>query len=141
MNHKEITEYFSENCLRLEKIIHIASMCCSRSLPPIAEDAFNDDWDDVCRAIGIDPPDNYIGPYEMSARLYALNKLGFLIQAATPILKFKSQASSTSSWEYYTTKWIYAESLDEAIEKAKKWAFDYYQNEKIKQGCGDEANE
>jgi len=134
MNHREICENFFNNGVRVETIIHLGSMCHDYAYPSCAEDAFEQDWEEVLKALDLEI-DADADKEEISSTLYDNNKLGFLIQAATPVPKFLSSSSSThSGWGYYATKWIYAENINEAISKAHEWAEEYYQEQKVKQG-------
>lgn len=47
---------------------------------------------------------------------------GVLIEAATPVF----MANGRISWAYYHTQWIYAESLEEAVDRAFRWAKERY---------------
>lgn len=49
-------------------------------------------------------------------------KLGFLVKFATPVMEFNLKTGHrTFSWGYYSTKWIYAETLDDAIGAGLEW--------------------
>lgn len=45
---------------------------------------------------------------------------GFLVNAATPVMD-KKENSTAYSWGVYWTKWIYAETMDEAITRSAAW--------------------
>lgn len=48
---------------------------------------------------------------------------GFLVQFATPVRTYGSDKKSHRfSWGHYYTEWVYAETLDGAIEAGLQWA-------------------
>ena len=136
IDHKAVGRKFFEESIRTEAIIHLGTMCQDYAFPDIAEDAFRDDWEDICSELDIDPekcvPDDR---EEITALLYEKNKQGFLIQFATPVPSFNSPTSwSSHGWGFYNLKWIYAETLEEAFKKAISWRDEYIDKQRQKQG-------
>lgn len=137
MKNSQVAQEFYDNSIRFESIVHFASMCIDYAFPDAAEDAFNQNWEEVWRAIGIDAPEDgseedmeYISDY-----LNANGKAGFLIQVATPIPEFHDKNSFISKgWGWYTTKWIYVENFEDAIPLAHEWKSEYIEKERAKQG-------
>jgi len=62
-----------------------------------------DDTNDIC---------NWLSTYEL---------LGFLVKFATPVMSPSGNGSRSFSWGYYSTKWIYAETIDAAVENGLAW--------------------
>ena len=55
-------------------------------------------------------------------------KFGFLARVETPTPRAVYKNGSYSySWSVYTARWIYAETLDELLEKAAKVSNDYFE--------------
>lgn len=53
----------------------------------------------------------------------ALGKIGgFLIQAATPVRRYRTENMWESSWGYYQTEWLYAPSEAKILSVLKAWA-------------------
>ncbi len=48
--------------------------------------------------------------------------LGLAVQFATPVRKYYSATSYSSSWGYYRTAWIYADTYQQAWELGAAWA-------------------
>lgn len=67
------------------------------------------------------------------------NHLGFLIQFATPVMKHHGSGSSYS-WGFYSTKWVYGNTFDEAVDAGFAWVADRRLAEKKDEGAS-EADE
>ena len=133
MIDKKIMETFFDNNIRPDAIIHLGLQCIDEdSWPDRAEDAFDDDSDQIWEAIGMAPPEG--GQYEkweIVEQLIANRKLGFLIKFATPVPRdFTANGYSTNGWGNYTTRWIYADNLEGACKKAIEWHRDYIQRKR-----------
>lgn len=125
---KQLAEKMWEETARIERIIFLAGA--------MTDGAFSDDLDEfldgedektIKECLGKIP--DYV---DLEARSYERNdsvsewlacagKTGFLVQFATPVMTPHSGGSMSFSWGYYNTKWLYAETIDEAIEKGMKW--------------------
>lgn len=58
MNMQKIVSEFFDNSIRVEKLIHLGTMCMDDSAwPSIARDAFEDDAEDVWQALGLEEPE------------------------------------------------------------------------------------
>lgn len=123
MNNKDASILFTENTLRIESVIHIASMITDYAVSDVVRNAFEDDWDKLSALLGlnnVEPTSDY---EELLELLIDKNKMGFLIQVATPIPdKFAEGSSSfTVSWGMYTTQWFYTETFDDVFEQSVAW--------------------
>lgn len=125
MNNLHINSEFSDLTLRIEKIFYLAAAHIDESLPSDLDDVMSDEpFDDVSSLFGL-PAGLFSDDYsaeDVSQALIDFRKFGFLIQAATPVREHFTEDSWSSSWGYFYTKWLYAETLDEALELAKVWA-------------------
>jgi hypothetical protein len=128
MNMTEIINEFFENNIQPEQILHLGTMCYDRERwTDAAEEAFQQDYEDVFEAIGISHPEEYGDDGELWQLLRRNNKRGFLVQFATPNIEFLPNDSFVFSWGYYQTKWIYAETYEQACVQAIEWAKKEYQ--------------
>jgi hypothetical protein len=134
MKTNETIHKFIEKNIQPEKIFHLGTMCHdSDRWPDDVEDSFQQDFDEIFEALGIDAPeepDDFDEIYMLCEHLTLNRKHGFLVQFATPVIKFLSEKSFASGWHYYTQEWIYAETYEQACEKAIAWAEERYEQEK-----------
>lgn len=140
INHKQLFEKFLNASVRVEVIIHLGTMCNDYAFPDSAKDAFDEDWDGVWKALGLtDIPDGEDMDYEeITTWLYEHGKVGWLIQSATPVPTFTSDSNwHHHGWGYYTTKWVYAEAIEDAMNAAFSWPQVYRNEQRVKQGFGD----
>lgn len=49
-------------------------------------------------------------------------KYGFLIKAETPVKSYYASGGASYSWGHYATKWIFAEDINTALQRAVDWA-------------------
>jgi len=66
--------------------------------------------------------------------LSTCERLGFLVKFATPVMSPSGNGSRSFSWSYYSTKWIYAETIDAAVEKGLAWVKECRASEDAKAG-------
>lgn len=135
----EILEKLYEATLRVERTIYLAGALSDSSLPDDLND-FLDDEDVVAECLG-DIPDwvdlaarpvdrgDWVCEWLMSA-----GRFGYLVQFATPVMTPHSATSRSFSWGYYSTKWVYAETMEEAIDKGLAWAEERRAKEDSKAG-------
>lgn len=65
------------------------------------------------------------GQYEAGLEwLLNKRKMGFLIQFATPVMEPVTGGGRSFSWGLYRTKCVYADTLEDAVAQALKWADD-----------------
>ena len=125
--------------LRAEKIIHMGTMCSTDPMADVAHEAFEDDWDQIWSAIGIEPPRLDAEYGEISEVIIDHQRFGFLVQIGTPVpQRFGTGQTYTCSWGHYQLKWFYGESMDEIYTKAAKWQTEYIE-QKREQALSKEA--
>jgi len=111
-----------ENNIRAEGIIHIPTMLAQDAWPDIAREAFmEDEPDQIWGEIGIEPPYDLDDEGLIFEHLTDNRKFGYLVKFATPVPQDITADSHRLSWGYYSMKWIYAESYEQACEKALDW--------------------
>lgn len=115
--------------VRIEQIIHFGCMLTDYSMPesvkelfedvtPIVDDLFPD-----LPAEGKQEIEN--GYFEIEWFIDWINEKrrhGYGILFATPVMKPIGEGGRDYSWGHYSTKWIYADTLEEAVDKAVLWA-------------------
>ena len=124
MEHKEIGQLMFDTTMRAERILHFASQGMEDSFPDDLKNAFESDWEDIWKAVGIDEPENEEN-WAIAETLINSNKLGFLVQMATPVPKDVGEHGYSYSWGFYQMKWFYGESLDEVYKAAGQWQESY----------------
>lgn len=126
---KTILEKLWDETARIDRIILIAGAIAAGDVHSSDLNDFFDDEDDETIEEALGPLPEYV---DLNVRgferadnilewLRDSGKLGFLIQFATPVMTPTSATSRSFSWGYYNTKWIYADTLDEAIDAGLKW--------------------
>lgn len=118
MEHIKIASDMFDANLRCEQIIHLASQCFDETTSHV-EDAFSMDWDVIWEAIGVEPQGEE--RHDINQTIVDSRKFGFLVQMATPVLTMIGKVGWSLSWGHYSTKWFYAESLDEIYKAAFVW--------------------
>lgn len=145
MTPQERFELAEQHNLRVEQVIDIGSLA--------ANDSFNTDgWEDFEYDLAYGEPDKGTHPSilplmahvksivdefgedddaireELPYRLAQSRTLGYAVQFATPVRRYRRGAerggSFMFSWGYYSTVWIYADTLEDAWAAAAKWAED-----------------
>ncbi|MFA5548629.1 MAG: hypothetical protein WDA10_08840 [Porticoccaceae bacterium] len=135
LDHKALSRRCYDEALRTEVLLHLGTMCQDAAFPSVAEEAFIDDWDGICAALGLDPdacdPEE---PADIATLLHEEGKLGFLVQFATPVPRFRPCGDiDHHGWGMYSLTWIYAETLGEAFDKAFAWRRQYIQAQRERQ--------
>lgn len=130
MQYSNLADQFEESNLRVEKLIHIATMALPGSMADDVFEAFEDGGDELWSALELDS--SYDDSWEIWENLYKHKKLGFLGEFATPIPKYVSSSMYVWSWGRYTTKWIYAETLESLYLQAVDWQEKFEETQKQK---------
>ena len=115
LDHKKLSELFFDKSIRVEVIVHLATMAGDYAFAEPVRDMLEDDPDALGALLGVDIDEDFDAE-ELSTQLYRAGVLGFAVQAATPVPeKFygEDDGYSTCGWGHYTTKWFYTEALDE----------------------------
>jgi len=114
---------------RVERMVLIAAaMSDAVSLPDDLDDFLDEDVDDIEKTFGrVLPPwlrECLDDAHERgdAFREWATDNdmLGFLVKMATPVME-QDANGATFSWGYYRTQWVYADTLDTAIEAGLAW--------------------
>lgn len=129
MKMPEIIRAFFDSTIRVETLIHIGTMCMDHAWPRIAEEAFEDDYEDIWKAIGIEPPEDEDREL-ISVYLVDNCKKGFLVQFATPMPDRFNEGGFSFSWSWYTTHWIYDETYEGACKKALAWQREFIEQKR-----------
>ncbi|EAT16086.1 hypothetical protein HTZ97_16235 [Desulfuromonas acetoxidans] len=122
-NHVEVAERCYEESLRIGKIIYLAA-----NPDQVNDDLAElfEDYEDTLEEIFGKAPnwvveENY-DKETLHEWLMQKEKFGFLVHFETPVRKYFSETSCSFGWGYYSMKWIYSESLEDAIEQGISWA-------------------
>lgn len=135
---KELFERFDEATARLEQVICIAGAisACDAISDPLSE-LLDEDDDTLQKCFG-ELPDwltDELGTRDAGGAFaeWALreNKLGFVVQIATPVMEHHGDSSSFS-WGYYRTAWVYGDTFDDAVNAGLAWVADERKKEKSK---------
>lgn len=115
----DVAEEFDNALIRIEQILFIGGMLGSWDSPSHAlRDALDDDLDAIVSSIpgATHEEIEHYGEDGGGFIEWAIDtrRLGFLVQFGKPVMR-----GSVFSWGMYRTMWVYAETLDEAIEIAK----------------------
>ena len=140
MMHEEISQNLADRNMRIDRIHHLGGMCHDHSWPDEVKDDFEMWPEEVGAALGFDPDDGLypLEEEEVFETLRLTGLLGFLIWFATPVPMFHSKDSYSSSWGHYAHKWVYGETLEEAVRKGMEWRDGYIEGERARQlGAGD----
>lgn len=132
MTTREISETFFDVSIRAELIIHIGTQLLDGCTSDAVEEAFNDDWSQIWEALGCRPTED--GESDMEDVSYYLRnqveKQGYLVKFATPVPHRFTEHGYAFSWGYYTSSWIYAETYEEACQKAIEWQAEYVERKR-----------
>lgn len=134
---KAIFENLMDASARFEKVIFLAGALA-------AGDAMSDDLTEFFDYEDIETVESYFGKIpdwvclndtnDICEWLSTCDRLGFLVHVATPVMSPTSNGSRSFSWGYYNSKWIYAETMDAAVEKALAWVKECRANEDAEAG-------
>ena len=125
---KALTNKLNEETVRIERIILIAGAITDGALSDDLNEFLDDeDEETITKCLG-EIPDyvdieghGYSRNDSVSEWLFQTGKLGFLVQFATPVMEPTSHNSRSFSWGHYRLKWVYAETIEEAITSGMKW--------------------
>lgn len=119
-----ILEKLMDASARFEQVIFLAGALA-------AGDAMSDDLTEFFDYEDIETIENCLGEVPFWVNQDETNdivewlsncaRLGFLVKFATPVMSPSWNGSRSFSWGYYSTKWIYAETIDAAVEKGLAW--------------------
>lgn len=152
MNNTELNMELHELSLRFDKIIYLAAaLVDSFSMPDELENLLDEETYSFLSDLFNIPElgkqdDGALSSEDIAEWLIDARKFGFVIHAATPVFKYRSADSASFSWGHCYIEWLYADTLEEVIAKAKQWAegrrqsdLDEYLNESAQPVEGGEA--
>lgn len=123
--NKEINQQLEDASARIESMLHIGGMVTNiYTIPEALRDMLRDQ-EDLAQVIPGVPPEviEEIDRDDFDAfSEWAIDndKLGFLVQFATPVMKHHT-TGRTYSWGHYGTRWVYGETLEEAVKTGLEW--------------------
>ncbi len=112
---------------RVDRVIYLAGALAAMDVfPDNLKDFFDEEIEIIEKALG--PLPEWFDLAESASEqaefifewLRDAGKLGFLVQFATPVMT-PHGSSRSFSWGYYSTRWVYAGTMDEAIAKGLEW--------------------
>jgi hypothetical protein len=136
--NKEIAQQLEDVTARIEALIHIGGMLTDSeripdSIREMLSELDGEQIDELFPGIpdwAIENSDD--GDYsDFTDWVYEQGRLGFLVQFATPIMR-GDESCRTYSWGCYGTRWVYAETLSEAVELGLKWVAERRAQEALK---------
>lgn len=130
----------NENNARIERVIYLAgAIAGTDTLTEDLVDFFDDDIETVERCLGklpswMDPDDARTNELaeDICHWIYTTGRIGFLVQFATPVMEIQGGSCRRFSWGYYSTRWIYAETVDDAIDQGLAWVKERRLSEELK---------
>lgn len=126
--HDQLAERLGEATLRFERCIPLFGAlndgeCIGDDLKEFADDldpeAATRLFPDFVKRL--DDPTEFDSD-DLLEYLMERRVLGYLVQVATPVMEQHGSQSSTFSWGYYNTRWLYAEDLAGIVDQAEAWA-------------------
>lgn len=138
---KAIFEKLYDATLRMDRVIFLAGAMGGGDVLPDDLDSFLDeDFEGIRECLG-PLPDWLEGEINAGrhCRAEAFSEwtadevmFGFIVQFATPVMTPIGKESHSYSWGYYNTKWLYGNTIDEAVEKGLAWAAERRKAELVK---------
>lgn len=125
---KSIAEKLGDETVRIERIILLAGAITDGAFSDDLNSFFDDeDEEAIVECLGEIPEyvdiegHGYSRSDSICEWLYTAKKFGFLVQFATPVMEVTDVNSRTFSWGYYSTKWVYGETIRSVISKGMAW--------------------
>jgi uncharacterized protein YodC (DUF2158 family) len=116
--------------LRAEQIIHLGTMACCDPMADIAQEAFEDDWEQIRSALQINPPD--LDRETIAEHLMLSDRLGFLVQIGMPVPHRFTEGGGYLHYGFghYHCRWFYGETIEQVFEKAAKYQTEYVERKR-----------
>jgi hypothetical protein len=119
--NRATAQRFADAELRLDKLFCLACHADLLALSDAAEEALTD-VGQILKDTGISiPHDDFDEASEVAEALIQAGYCGFFVQFSQPVSTVW-KGRLTRSWGYYTSRWFYDASLEEAINAALAWA-------------------
>lgn len=127
-----------EATARIEQILHIGAMATDGDCFPTAlEDMLQEQTDDDLERLFPGIPAEVMADFDAGSDPTGLLEwlrysglLGFLVLFATPVMKHSPEGHSSYSWGMYGTRWVYADTLDDALQQGLAWVAERRAKEK-----------
>jgi hypothetical protein len=128
MDDNDIAQSLFDANVRIEEMFWIPGICAGA--PRAFKDFLQDELADDCAPAILEAlpflkgfSDGVPDAEEVLAEMAMRRKNGFIFQAATPRpYEYRPDGSYSFSWGSYYTKWMYADSLEQAANMAIGWA-------------------
>jgi hypothetical protein len=118
--------------VRVERIMHLATIGVPEAMTGEAFDLLTDDWAPLIeRHLGGDPFAGFPGDYRPSQRelrkalheaLVLKPLLGWVVEVTTPVLVWRSPTQCSYSWSDSVSKAFYGDTYEAALESGCAWA-------------------
>ncbi len=130
------TADFENGYLRAEKIFHLASQGQGDAMIDDLFELYDDDPEAFQEALTL-PSLDVEDKEELSWFLDRNQKNGFLVQMATPVPSNFNERGGfmTNGWGHYSTKYFYAETIEDCYSQGAKWQKEYYEQVKQKEAA------
>jgi hypothetical protein len=127
MKNAQINIELSDQCIRFDHLFYLpAAFVDVNSLPERLDEILSEELLSVLAEVfdlkKLASAKEEMSSEDISVSLIDNNKLGFLAEVATPVRKYLSKNAVRVSWGNTYIQLIYADSLEELIEKSKVWA-------------------
>lgn len=135
---KKLLQRFFDETARIEEMALLAGVLADDPLPDTVRDFLEDEEVETLEECFGPMPEHVkksveAGDIESIVEwLTYSEKFGFLIHMATPIMTPTGENSASYSWGYYTTKWVYGDTLDAALEAGFAFVTNQREKEKAK---------
>lgn len=133
---KSLARRFYNETARIDAMVLMASVLGEiDSMPEVMEDDFFQEDAELMGSCFGPMPDEIKEAYESGdyseflGWLLDNDRFGFLLKFATPV---RDSNGNSFSWGCYTMKWVYGDTLDEALEKGFAWVAGQREKEKAK---------
>lgn len=140
MDLRELIDRFDNENARIERMGLLAGMLAQSGLPNDIQELVEGSTVEELEAVFGPIPDFVKEGIEEGADnaveewLLEEEKLGFIIEMATPVKTWRNDHSATFSWSQYYTQWVYGDTLEEALEKGFTWVEECRAKDKKKAG-------
>jgi hypothetical protein len=134
---RELAERFYEHSARIDQVILLAALADSPDSEVVEDFIELAEEADLVRLFGMSVADAEQVLEEGAELLYdwcsVSEKLGFLVKFATPVMKPMKSGGHMGSWNSFYTHWVYADTMDQALEAGFAWVAERRADEKDKQ--------